>query len=116
MKTFLAIYTGSPEGMEAWRALDDATRAAREREGMAAWKQWIAANEKSLVDSGTPLGKTKRVTRDGIEDVRNAIAAYSVVRAETHEDAARLFQGHPHFTVFPGDGIEVMPCLEIPGG
>jgi hypothetical protein len=115
MKTFLAIYTGSPAGMEAWQALDADTRAAREREGMAAWKQWITANEAALVDSGAPLGKTKRVTAQGIADIRNAMAAYSVVRAESHDAAAKLFATHPHFTIFPGDGIEVMECLPIPG-
>jgi len=116
MKTFLAIFTGSPSGMEAWKALDADTRAAREREGMAAWKQWIATHEAALVDSGTPLGKTKRVTADGIADFRNAMAAYALVRADTHEAAAQLFARHPHFMIFPGDGIEVMECLPIPQG
>src|SRR5689334_637832 len=107
MKTFLAIFTGTPGGMAAWKALDDATRAAREREGLAAWKQWVADHAATLVDSGTPLGRTKRVDGVGITDIRNAMAAYAIVRAETHADAAALFAGHPHFTVFPGDGIEV---------
>jgi hypothetical protein len=116
MKTFLAIYTGSPAGMEAWKALDADTRAAREREGMEGWKQWISTNEASLMDSGTPLGKTKRVNKEGITDIRNAMTAYSIVRAESHDAAAKLFAAHPHLTIFPGDGIEVMECLPIPGG
>jgi hypothetical protein len=115
MKTFLAIYTGSPAGMAAWHALDPDTRAARERDGMAAWGAWVAAHEADLVDGGAPLGKTLRVTPDGIAPIRNAMAAFSLVRAETHEAAAKLFEGHPHFTVFPGDGIEVMECLPVPG-
>jgi len=36
------------------------------------------------------------------------------VQAESHEAAANLFEGHPHFTIFPGDGIEVMEVLSIP--
>jgi hypothetical protein len=68
------------------------------------------------MDSGTPLGKTKRVNKEGITDIRNAMTAYSIVRAESHEAAAKLFAAHPHFTIFPGDGIEVMECLPIPGG
>jgi hypothetical protein len=116
MKTFLAIYTGSPKGMEEWKALDPDIRAAREKQGMAGWKQWIAANEAALVDGGSPLGKTKRVSTAGITDIRNQMAAYSIVRAETHDDAAKLFAGHPHFTIFPGDGVEVMECLPIPEG
>jgi hypothetical protein len=38
-----------------------------------------------------------------------------VIEAEDHDAAARLFEGHPHFTIFPGDGVEVMPVLAIPG-
>jgi hypothetical protein len=26
-----------------------------------------------------------------------------------------MFVGHPHFTIFPGDGVEVMEVLPIPG-
>jgi hypothetical protein len=26
-----------------------------------------------------------------------------------------MFEGHPHFTIFPGESIEVMECLPIPG-
>jgi hypothetical protein len=43
-----------------------------------------------------------------------ATAACTVVRAASHEDAAKLFEDHPHFTIFPGDGVEVMECLPIP--
>jgi hypothetical protein len=39
-----------------------------------------------------------------------------VVRAESHEAAVKLFENHPHFAIFPGDGVEVMPVLPIPGG
>ena len=60
------------------------------------------------------LGRTKRVTRGGIADVRNNLAAYTVVRAETQEEAAKLFVDHPHFTIFPGDGVEIMEVLPIP--
>jgi hypothetical protein len=116
MKTFLAIYTGSPASMDAWKALDADTRAARERAGIDAWKQWVAANAGALVETGGPLGRTKRVSTAGIADIRNQMAAWTVVRAETHEAAAALFTGHPHFTVFPGDGVEVMECLPIPEG
>ena len=32
-----------------------------------------------------------------------------------NEAAVKLFEGHPHFTIFPGDSVEVMECLPIPG-
>ncbi len=64
---------------------------------------------------GGPLGKTKNVSTAGIEDVTNAMGAFVVVRADSHEAAARLFERHPHFTIFPGEGVDVMPVLPIPG-
>jgi len=42
------------------------------------------------------------------------MTAYTVVRAESHEAAARMFENHPHFTIFPGESIEVMECTPIP--
>lgn len=115
MKNYLAIFTGSPAGMDEWKALDAGARAGREREGIAAWHKWMETNKGAVVNDGSPLGKTKRVTDAGIADIRNAMAAWTVVRADSHEAAAKLFEGHPHFTIFPGDGIEVMECLPIPG-
>ena len=115
MKTFLAVYTGSPAGMEAWKALDAAQRQAKEEAGMAAWKAWAEKHQSVIADPGSPLGKTKRITADGIADIRNAMAAYTVVRADSHDAAAKLFEQHPHFTIFPGDGVEVMECLPMPG-
>jgi len=29
--------------------------------------------------------------------------------------AARLFVNHPHFTILPGDSVEIMECLPMPG-
>ena len=68
-----------------------------------------------IAGTGGPLGKTKRVSPQGIADVSNDLSGYVVVRAASHEAAAKLFEGHPQFTIFPGEGVEVMPILPIPG-
>ena len=44
----------------------------------------------------------------------NLLTVFVVVRAPSHEAAAKLFEGHPHFTIFPGDGVEIMEVLPIP--
>jgi hypothetical protein len=112
MKTFLALYMGSasPDERPA-AALSEETQAA----GMAAWGGWMAKNAAVIVDGGGPLGKTKKASPDGVSDTRNAVAGYVVVQAESHEAAARMFEGHPHFTIFPGDSVEIMERLPIPG-
>ena len=62
-----------------------------------------------------PLGKTKKITDRDIEDVINEMGAFMVVRAQSHDAVARLFEKHPHFTIFPGESVEIMPVLPIPG-
>jgi leucyl aminopeptidase (aminopeptidase T) len=116
MKHYLAIFTGSPASMDAWSSLDAAQREAKEQAGMAAWKAWAEKNQASIVEQGAPLGKTKQVTSKGIADIRNNMGAYTVVQADSQEAAAKLFQNHPHFTMFPGEGVDVMECLPMPGG
>ena len=118
MKKFLAVYVGTPDAYEAsrWARADDATRKSLEAQGMQAWGAWVEKHRTSIVENGAPLGRTKRVSSAGIADVRNAMAAYTIVQAESHEAAARLFENHPHFTIFPGTGVEIMECLPLPQG
>jgi hypothetical protein len=114
MKTFLAIYTGTPDGFARWQALDEATRKSREASGMKAWMDWATANSAATLFEGGPLGKTKKISPDGIADIRNNMAGFTVIQAESHEAAARLFEKHPHFAIFPGEAVEIMECLPIP--
>jgi hypothetical protein len=113
--TYLAIFTGTQAGRHAWHAMPETERKAREEKGMAAWKGWMDKHGDAVVAVGGPLGRTKRITRDGIRDVRNELGAFTVVRAASHDAAAKMFEGHPHFTIFPGEAVEVMPVLPIPG-
>ena len=118
MKKFMAVFTGTASAREkAERELtDEAARNERDRKGMEAWGKWVDTHRDSIVDMGAPLGRTKRVGRDGISDISNALAAYTVVQAESYEAAAKMFENHPHFTIFPGEAVEVMECMPIPGG
>jgi hypothetical protein len=115
--TFLAVFIGSKAGpaMMAWNTLTEAERLARQQEGVAAWSAWVEKHHSDIVGMGGPLGKTKKVTARGVGDSSNALSAYVVVRAESHEAAANLFAQHPHFMIFPGDSVEIMPVLPIPG-
>lgn len=111
MAKFLAIYTGTPMASEIAKV----EGRVDEEAGMKAWGEWMEAHAASIVDSGGPLGKTKKVSRDGIADISNTMAAYVIVEAPSHEAAAKMFEGHAHFTLFPGEGVEIMPVLEMPG-
>jgi hypothetical protein len=114
--TYLAVFLASKSGarVTAWNDLPEAERQARQDKGMKGWQAWVEKHQTDLVAMGGPLGKTKAVSDRGIEDIANLLCAYAVVRADSHKAAARMFEGHPHFTIFPGDSIEVMPVLPIP--
>ena len=115
MKTFLAVYIGSALETAGWSSLNEEERQEKQQAGMQAWGEWVAANRSSIVDIGTPLGKTKRISKQGIADFKNTMTAYAIVQADSHETAAKLFSNHPHFMIFPGESVEVMECLPMPG-
>jgi len=109
VKQFLAIYMGDPSATKA-----DIEPAIAQK-GMVAWGQWMQRNADRIVNAGGPLGRTKLVSKNGVEDIRNAMTGYVVLQADSHEDAAKLFENHPHFAIFPGKAVEVMECLPMPG-
>ena len=114
---YLAVFLGSKTSPRraTWDALPEAERRSKEQQGMAAWKAWMEKNQAAIVFIGGPVGKTKKVAHQGIADGSNNVGAFTVVRAASHEAAARLFENHPHFAIFPGDSVEIMPVLPIPG-
>ncbi|MBQ1541477.1 hypothetical protein [Cellulomonas citrea] len=112
MKNFLALYMGSPNMAAAIPDLSDETKSA----GIAAWGAWMRQHADAVVETGGPLGRTKKISPAGVADFRNAVTGYVVVRAETIDAAAAMFVDHPHFAIFPGDSVEVVEQLPIPAG
>ncbi len=97
-----------------WAKMDEATREKEEAKGLAVWAAWYEKNKAHIVDMGSPLGETKKIDPKGITDITNMLCAYCIVKAESHEAAAKMFLNHPHFAIFPGDGVEIMECLPMP--
>jgi hypothetical protein len=116
MKNFLAVYLGDANSAhyQQWLSATEAEKKKRTDAGMAAWFAWGEKHKAAIVENGAPLGKTKRASRTGLSDTKNNMTGYTVVRAESHEAATRMFENHPHFTIFPGDAVEIMECLPLP--
>ena len=117
MKKFLAIYIGTEAALEKarWKELDEDRREEVAASGVKAWLEWGTAHSAAIVDQGSPLGRTKRASAQGVADIKNTMTGYVIVQAESHEAAARMFENHPHFAIFPGDSVEIMECLPLPG-
>lgn len=114
MPRFLAVYTMKPEDLAGFRGLPKAKQDSIDAEGLQAWEKWKQERAASITDQGGMVGKTVRVTEGGIADAVNPFCGYIVVEAEDIEKAARLFENHPHFSIFPGDGVDIMPFLTEP--
>jgi hypothetical protein len=114
-KTFLAVFIGTPSLTKKWEKLPANKRKEREIAGLQAWHEWVAKNKKAIVYMGAPLGGTKRVDRKGVANTSNNLGAFTVIQASSHAAAAKIFKNHPHFMLFPGESVEIMPCLKIPG-
>lgn len=113
MKRYLAVFTGTPTAMARLEDLPESERQQRLHQGVVAWKKWASDNAAAIVEMGGPLSRTKLVASSGISDIRNNLAAFTIVQEESQEAAARLFLNHPHFTIFPGEGVEVMEVLPV---
>jgi hypothetical protein len=113
MKKFLVLY------MADSAAFDNMMRNSNpemQKKGMDAWMKWMGAHKASIVDGGAPLGKSTRVDAKGAKDTKNGIGGYSIVQAESHEAAAKLFgKDHPHLQMMPGAWVEIVEVMHIPG-
>ena len=111
MKKFMVLYMASPADFEkAMKASPD-----QHKKGMDAWMKCTSKHKKSLVDGGGPLGKTKRVDAKGASNTKNGVGGYSIVQAQSHDAAAKMFgKDHPHLQMMPGAWIEIVEIMPMP--
>jgi len=92
--------------IDAWMLKPEAERKEAEAKMKTEWDAWMEANA-SMVLNTIALGKTKRVSAEGVADVRNDMMLSSYVQGESAEAVAEAFKNHPHFGI-PGATIEIM--------
>lgn len=104
---FFVTFNMPHTGLDEWLKLPAEERTKQEGEMKAAWDAWQAQHA-NVVSELVGVGKPKRVTASGTSDERNDMMMYALVEASSLDEAAALFEGHPHFGI-PGSWIEVMP-------
>ena len=113
LKKFLVLYLMPPSVVEEWKKTDPNKRKEAEEKMRGGWGKWMSINSK-MVLSTDAAGKTKRVTLSGVSDTKNDVHLCSIVEAESHEAAAKLFENHPHLQI-PQSSIEVMEVRSMGG-
>ena len=106
MKHFTVIFMAPVATIEEWMQKPEAERKAAEEQMRAEWDVWMAAHGEAVLNT-IALGKTKRVSADGVVDVKNDMMISSYVQGESQEAVAEMFKDHPHFGI-PGATIEIM--------
>lgn len=100
MKNFILAYHGivEPKNPEEGAKL------------MAGWKAWARGLGDALVNPGTPLGASKTVSKTGVtnDGGPNPLCGYSVVQAETIEEAVAMAQSCPHLVFGTMEVAEMM--------
>lgn len=105
MGRFLAIFNGAAD--EADKA---GITAQQQSEFISAWGSWAQAHQSAIVDPGAPLNAKKLVTAQGVEDFTDSQTGYTIVEADSHDEAVKIFAEHPHLRLFPGNSIAVLEC------
>ena len=114
MKKFLVTYLAPASVIDEWKKTEPEKRRQAEEKMQGEWKKWMSDHIKMFADTGAGVGKTKRVTGQGVTDAKNDIMLYGIVEAESHEAAAWAFEGHPHLQI-PQSSIEVMEINPLHG-
>jgi hypothetical protein len=114
MDKFLVLYKAPTAVVDEWMKKPEQERKPEETKMMDAWKAWMSTNAGKLTDKGAGAGKPKVVSSSGVRDARNDIMMYQIVEANSGDEAAKIFVGHPHFGI-PQATIEVMPLKGMEG-
>jgi hypothetical protein len=112
MKKFMVIYH-APED-----AIEQTANATPEQmeEGMKPWMEWAQKCGSKLVDLGTPLAGGQKLLRDGKSEAsQRNVAGYSILEAESIEEAKSLLADHPHLKWRGDCEIEVHEAMPLPG-
>ena len=114
MPRFLVLFLVPPSVVEDWKNTDPAIRKPAEEKMRADWDAWMQKHGSAI--SGTEAGgRTKRVATDGVADTKNDIMLYAFAEAASHDDAAEMFDTHPHLTI-PQSSIEIMEVRPMGAG
>ena len=109
MKKFLVLFESSVPAEEQMKAPPEQKKA-----GMELWMKWMQKAGSALVDRGAPLGNAVVVKGSAGASGASNVSGYSIVQADSRQDAERLFEGHPHLKA-PSAVIDILECLSMPG-
>ena len=104
MSKYLYLYRGPATRMEDFTAEQGEAQ-------MKAWTTWIEVNKSAFVDVGNPVEPRASVRDDGTDAEPSDQNGYSIVEAESLEQARELLKNHPFLS--EGKGRFAVEIFEI---
>ena len=82
---------------------------------MKEWQKWVEKCGNALVEMGSPMGQGVSVSRAGNSPTpaEGGVTGYSIIRADTLNEALSLLEGHPHLSWHEDCRIDVQEFLEM---
>jgi hypothetical protein len=110
MKKFIVIYHAPAEAVAQMT-----TKTPKEQtKGMKPWLDWKESLGDHLVDFGTPLMSGIRLLPDGTSEMSTKeVTGYSIIQAESMDEAKDLLKNHPHLAWTGGCDIEIHECMPM---
>ena len=68
----------------------------------------------AIVDLGAPLANGKHIESGNVSAGKLIISGFSIVQANSMDDAIKLFKDHPHFKTPGGASIELLEFVPMP--
>ena len=111
MKKFFVLYRAPVSAQEQMANASPEEMKA----GMEPWFAWKEKLGDGVVDMGTPLGSPRRVTKDGASSSDSSICGYSILQANSLDEALEMVKDHPHLSWVEESEIEVLEAFPLPG-
>jgi len=115
MKRFLVLYRteGALGGISVSEMFAN-TLPEQMAAGMAAWQAWHEKSGGAVVDLRAPLDHSTTIKGGSESSGRSSITGYSILQAESMDEAAARMKEHPHFRA-PGSSVEILESVSMPG-
>lgn len=110
MKKYLVVYHAPAEAMAKM-----ATATEEEKmEGMKPWMAWKDKVGDKMVDFGSPLMPGQKILPGGnVENSTKEVTGYSLINANSIDEAKSMLSDHPHLQWHDGCDIEVHECMPM---
>ena len=108
MSKFLYLYRGPATPMEDFTPEQSA-------EQTRAWNEWMQRVGSALVDGGAPFGARTAISDDGTSPPPSDQNGYTIVEADSLDDARAFADGHPFLSEGKGRfAIEIFELVPMP--